>query len=82
LDGDEQPDSSTDSYLPSFFANAKNERRKLNEEIDLFLSRSAIIPTEDPLALHKACILLNVEYDSPNPPLGKTILKVLFPSFV
>jgi len=82
LDGDDQANNWDESRLPSFFASAKNDRRKLNEEIDLFLNRSAIIPSEDPLALHKACILLNVEYDSPNPPLGKTILKVLFPNFV
>ena len=82
LDGDKGAEGFTASSLPSFFADVKNARRKLNDEIDLFLNRSTIIPTEDPLALHKACILLNVEYDSPNPPLGKTILKVLFPHFV
>ena len=82
LDGDDRPDEFTQPQLTSFFARAKIERQRLHGEIDLFLNRSNVIPSEDPLALHKACILLNVDYDSPNPPLGKTILKVLFPSFV
>lgn len=80
LNGD-QLDSAARVELDAFFAKAKNSRLKIQEEIDLFLDRAAIIPREDPLALHKACILLGVEYFSSTPPLGRTLRKVLFPSF-
>ena len=81
LDG--EPDVALDQRQPLIFflADARSKRRELEAEIDFFLTRAEIIPSDDTLALHKACILLGAEYDSPMPPLGKTILKVLFPSF-
>jgi len=67
--------------LDEFFKGVKTARQDLSNEISLFLDRAAIIPLDDPLGLHKACILLGVEYFSSTPPLRKTLMKVLFPSF-
>lgn len=81
LDGEFDPSEFANSRLSMFLINSKNERHEINEEIAFFLKRSKIIPADDHLALHKACILLNVELEhkSSNPPLGKAILKTLFP---
>lgn len=81
LDGEPERTPDERKHLNSFLSDARHARLELLSEIDFFLTRAEIIPASDQLALHKACILLGVEYDSPMLPLGKTILQVLFPSF-
>ncbi len=68
--------------LEAFFKTTRASRERIHDEVKLFLDRASIIPVDDPLGVHKACILLGCEYFTPTPPLRKTLMKALFPSFL
>ena len=67
--------------LDEFLRKTTAEATSIVDDCTRFLARvENSILKNDRLVFHKACILLGVDYDEPNPPLFRMIWKILFPS--
>ncbi len=81
LRGEDTP-SDESRFLDEFLRRTNSDGVRLIADCEAFLRKvHDTIAKDDRLFFHKTCILLGLDYDEPNPPLGRTIMKVLFPSF-
>ena len=73
--------SDENNLLDDYLRRSEAEATCYSDDCTRFLAKvEKSISKNDRLIFHKACILLGVDYDEPNPPLLRMIWKTLFPS--